>query len=339
VSVYIVARTTTSGDRRFHVRYSPGKYQPLLHLGSFKARKLAEKCRDWAEHELAEGRVPDRRLLLRNASVLEERTLASYADEWIASRVDVTPYTREKYAATIRQSKAAAIWSLTPAKAQPSDVQAFIRLLERRSLKPSTIRHYVDHLRAVLDYAGIEPNPARHVRVKLPRMVNEAPDPPSHDDVVKILNELRPSLRVPVALLEACGLRVSEACALAWGSVHPGELIVEKGKTTRARRSVPLPDDFVPLLGDRGSKADKVFPGLNRGIIANNVRRASARAGITIYSPHDLRHRAISRWVLLGENILEVQRRAGHSRASITLDVYSHVRCDTREAWRVLLEH
>lgn len=39
---------------------------------------------------------------------------------------------------------------------------------------------------------------------------------------------------------------------------------------------------------------------------------------------HDLRHTAISHWIAAGLDVVTVQRRAGHTRPSITLDLYSH---------------
>jgi integrase len=39
---------------------------------------------------------------------------------------------------------------------------------------------------------------------------------------------------------------------------------------------------------------------------------------------HDLRHTAISHWIAAGLDVVTVQRRAGHARPSITLDLYSH---------------
>jgi integrase len=39
---------------------------------------------------------------------------------------------------------------------------------------------------------------------------------------------------------------------------------------------------------------------------------------------HDLRHTAISHWVAAGLNVKIVQRRAGHAKASITYDFYTH---------------
>jgi len=43
------------------------------------------------------------------------------------------------------------------------------------------------------------------------------------------------------------------------------------------------------------------------------------------YHPHDLRHRRITVWHQSGVVARELAERAGHARASVTLDVYSHV--------------
>ena len=55
------------------------------------------------------------------------------------------------------------------------------------------------------------------------------------------------------------------------------------------------------------------------------MERACRAAGIVHYSPHDLRHRRISIWHGQGVPVANIAARVGHSRASMTLDVYSHV--------------
>jgi len=58
------------------------------------------------------------------------------------------------------------------------------------------------------------------------------------------------------------------------------------------------------------------------------MTRACKHAGIPSATPHDLRHRYISLLVLAGVPLPDVREVVGHSRASITLDVYSHVLMD-----------
>jgi integrase len=55
-------------------------------------------------------------------------------------------------------------------------------------------------------------------------------------------------------------------------------------------------------------------------------------AGIPHFHPHDLRHRRISLWHHQGIPARQLAERAGHSRPSMSLDVYSHVLMDETEA-------
>jgi integrase len=55
------------------------------------------------------------------------------------------------------------------------------------------------------------------------------------------------------------------------------------------------------------------------------MARACQNAGVPHYSPHGLRHRRITMWHQSGVVARELAEPAGHSRASMTLDVYAHV--------------
>lgn len=50
--------------------------------------------------------------------------------------------------------------------------------------------------------------------------------------------------------------------------------------------------------------------------------RAVCLEGVT---PHDLRHTAVSLWILAGTDVGTVSTRAGHSSTSFTLDRYGHL--------------
>jgi integrase/recombinase XerD len=60
------------------------------------------------------------------------------------------------------------------------------------------------------------------------------------------------------------------------------------------------------------------------------MRRACKAAGIAFYSPHDLRHRYASVKIAEGVPVTDLAAQLGHSRKSLTLDVYSHVLIDER---------
>lgn len=69
----------------------------------------------------------------------------------------------------------------------------------------------------------------------------------------------------------------------------------------------------------------KLFPGLKEGTMRDAMARACRSAKIPSYSPHDLRHRRGSLWHASGMPARELAERMGHSKASMSLDVYTHV--------------
>jgi integrase len=74
---------------------------------------------------------------------------------------------------------------------------------------------------------------------------------------------------------------------------------------------------------------------LTDGQIRDSITRACRLAKIAHYHPHDLRHRRISLWVAHGIDPVTVKTWAGHSNASMSLDVYSHVVIDReKDDWR-----
>jgi integrase len=81
------------------------------------------------------------------------------------------------------------------------------------------IRRYLGSLKQVLDHAGVEPNPARHRTVKLPKITREEPNPPTARHVLTILRRVPARMVLPLNVLEHCGLRVGEAVSLRWATL------------------------------------------------------------------------------------------------------------------------
>jgi integrase len=76
---------------------------------------------------------------------------------------------------------------------------------------------------------------------------------------------------------------------------------------------------------DDRSTGRRLFPDLKEGTMRDAMARACRSAGIPLYSPHDLRHRRGSLWHASGMPARELAERMGHSKASMSLDVYTHV--------------
>jgi integrase len=168
-----------------------------------------------------------------------------------------------------------------------ADVQEW---LAAQDLKPSSLKRYLATLRQVLDHTGSDPNPARDASLRLPRVVEEEPQPPSRDEVAQIVAHAPARWRLPLRPLEATGMQVGELSALRWGDVD----------LAGSRFRQPHPDQgphWRPALGP------------------------------------DLRHRRPSLWHAKGVPARELAARAGHARASMSLDVYSHVLVDDDDEW------
>jgi len=202
-------------------------------------------------------------------------------------------------------------------------------------LKPSSLRRYIETLRAVLDYAGVDPNPARDPRVRVPREQHEEVEPPSGAEVQAIILESPAKWRLALTTLAETGMRVGELHALEWRDVDEAGLRfrIRAGKTRAARRWVAVSADLMDEVTRQTPPDDRlaerrVFPGATPTTIKNIMRRACHAAGTTLYSPHDLRHCYASVQIARDVPVTNLAAQLGHTRKSLTLDTYSHVLLD-----------
>ena len=330
-SASIVRRTTPRGKRRFVVQYRlGGRDSRTRHGGSFGTLREAEMRLQWISGELAAGRVPD---LGMNRAPIAVETFRVLADRYLDTRIDATENTLKTYRQAFKHL--GKLEHVDPHTVTLADVQEWVSGL---SLAPASVRKYLDALRQVLDFAGVEPNPARSQRLRLPRADSEEVNPPTFQHVAALLDAITPKYRRHVELLNWTGLRVGELQALTWGDLDfPGHrLRVARGRTkgrTAGRRMIPLPSDLLADLASLVPLEDRdldapVFPGLSDDGLRNAMSRACKLAGVPAFGPHDLRHRYISLLVLAGVPASVVKGFVGHARASMTLDVYSHVLLD-----------
>jgi integrase len=327
---FIITRPTSTGARRYVVKYKLGGREATAKTaGTFKTRREAEARREWVLLEMAAMRVPDVRVLHPKP----RRRLEDECRRWRESRLDHAESTR----AAMAHHQTRIVWGLgadtDPASITVADVQGFVAALAV-DLKARTVQLYLATLKQVLDHAEVVPNPARDRRVRVPRVVAEEPVPPSWREVELLLAAIPDRYRLLVRVLEATGLRVGEALAATWGDLDAGASRLRvsrvRTKTAAGRRWAQLPEPLLEglLAGtppDDRSPDRRLFAGLNQDNFRGAMARACQRAGIPVYSAHDLRHRRISVWFQEGVPLIDIARRAGHARASLSADVYGHV--------------
>jgi integrase len=205
-----------------------------------------------------------------------------------------------------------------------------------QDLAASTLTHYWATHRQILDFTGVRPNPARDPSVKLPKVRTEEVSPPSAGHFLAMLGWITDTDIIrAVVTMEQTGMAIGETLALEWGDVDIAgcefrlrRAAVKGGIRSRARR-VQVPEWLMSLIVDSCPLEDRTATRRVFQVTARRIRAAMEAAcntaGIPVYTPHDLRHRRLSLWHGQGVPARELAARAGHSRASMTLDVYSHV--------------
>jgi len=326
----ITTRHASSGPR-YVVRFRlGGRAYPLTHGGSFRTMKEARARRDLIAGELAAGRNPADVL---RAAVEQPRfrTFGDFAAAYSTSRVDFADATTKNLGSHLK-AILPTFKDRDPTTITAADVQTWIAGL---TLKPSSVRRYVATLRAVLDFADVDPNPARDQRVKLPREEQTVVDPPTAAEVDTIIATVPQRWRLPLRVLEQTGCRVGELHSLAWMDVDESgaRLRIRQGKTAAARRWVQMPEWLMAEIAATVPREDRtdtrsVFPGFTPDVAKNVMARACKAAGIAHRHPHDLRHRYASVKIAEGVPVTQLAAQLGHSRKSLTLDVYSHVLID-----------
>lgn len=308
---------------------SGGRESRLRHLGSFRTKKEADACVDWARMLLAQGRLPDRVAMLGLQDRQDSPSVARAVTAWLATRIDLSPSSRDTYGHLAKLIVEHPIGLQPLASVTPSMIQQLVASLSERRLARKTISITIGILAMVLDDAGVDQNPARHRSVRLPRESRPVIQPPALEHVLGALEHLAPHNAMTIALLEATGLRIAEACALRQVDVDraKGRLRVRHGKGDK-HRFAPCPVELAAALPE-GNPVLGVTP----DSIRNALQRACKSAGVPRFTPHDLRHRWITRLILRGVPVTQVAAWAGHKQPSMTTDVYGAVLCDVEEAW------
>ena len=134
----------------------------------------------------------------------------------------------------------------------------------------------------LLDFVGVEPNPASDPRVKLPKRVTEEANPPSDDHFLAIIEKLLPRWRLFFITVEQGGLRISESGCADLGRCRRGRRAAASPPLRDQDRTVAwvqLPAWLMEAIEDTCPLEDrvperKVFQGLN----VSTARQAMTRA-------------------------------------------------------------
>jgi integrase/recombinase XerD len=184
-------------------------------------------------------------------------------------------------------------------------------------------------------------------RIASPRQ-KRLPEALSEDQVRRLLGGIRnPVHKTCLAVMYACGLRISEATTLEVGAIDRASQVLRIIGKGDKERLVPLPR---PVLDDlsclwRGHhNRHWLFPNrrgdapLNSRVLSRSFAAAAAAAGIRReVTPHALRHSYATRLIENGVDIRVVQILLGHANIASTA-IYTHLTTPTRASLHGLLD-
>ena len=244
-----------------------------------------------------------------------------------------------------------------------SDVQAFVKSLELREVKPATddepartmspgtVRNIYEVLVRVLAAAAedrvIASSPCK--RITLPRDHDDEVRVPTLEDVERIRAALDEQWQAIPVVLAGSGLRIGELLGLRLSDVNflrrtirverqrlqSGKVAPLKSKASR--RTVPAGKVVIDALAahlkahpaaletaDPALFVDEVHDPLSYRRWKRLLANAATAAGVELTS-HSFRHFAASALISGGASVKQVQTFLGHASAVITLRTYAHM--------------
>ncbi len=236
-------------------------------------------------------------------------------------------------------------------------------------LSPRMIRYIHAILHGALKQAVREGLVIRNVTeaVTLPRHQRKEFTPLTQEQVIKFLNSIKNDKFYPAILLDlGSGLRLGELLALRWQDVDlknavirvrqslasvKGQWLFQEPKSEKSRRSIPIPKDIITelkahkarqnqeklLAGTAYQDHDLVFAmpdgnPLKVRSFQEHFEKLLSNAGMPRVRFHDLRHTYATLLLEAGEHPKVVQELLGHSQITMTLDTYSHVLPELKQA-------
>ena len=288
-------------------------------------------------------------------------TVGEYLSAWLDSTLTQSPKTLERYRELAERQVAPHLGGIKMQKLTPEHIERWHAALLSEGLSPRTVGHAHRVLGAALRRAVENGTLARNVAAirKPPAVEQDEIEILTPEQVTAVLDSLKGhSLHPIVSLALATGVRRGELLALEWRDIDldRGVLRVERSveetkaglrlkppKTKRGRRNIGLPADTVAMLREhrkaqmelrlalgQGGQPVLVFSTIEGGHlkpngISRSWRQTCKARKLPRVQFHALRHTHASTLIRAGVDVLTISRRLGHSRASMTLDVYGHL--------------
>jgi integrase len=290
-------------------------------------------------------------------------TVATYATHWIENIAPATrsAITVERYETMLRNHIIPGIGSTELQRLDGTVIDGFYATRRKMGLASLTLHHIHSLLRQVLASAvkakKLARSPIADIETKPKAKRQDKIEVLSEAELAKLLDHLKGHwLYMPTLLAANTGMRRGEILGLRWRDIDAatlqvcqtvqevgGKLILKTPKTDRSARTINVPASLLPELERHrkeqleqrlklglGGRPELVFtsplgamlkPDSFSEAFANKV----AELDIKQITFHGLRHTHITHLLKSGVPVHVVSARAGHAKASTTLDTYSHL--------------
>jgi integrase len=301
-------------------------------------------------------------------------SLNKYLDKWLDTAAKPRLRTRsfDDYTSLLKRYVRDPLGAIRLSDLRPVHIQRLYRSMQDNGLSPRVIRytHAVlsSALKQAVKWEMLFRNPA--AVVDLPRLARKemrAMTPDEASAFLAAVRDIRMSALFTFAL--TTGMRPQEYLALKWSDVNlnKGTATVRRAivwsqkkgvgwhfdepKTSRSRRTIPLPASTVKALIElrRRQGEERLRVGSecqDHGLVFTTkfgnpidiptltkqwFKPALVRAELPVFRLYDLRHTHATLLLSNGENPKVASERLGHSTIVLTLDTYSHVLPDMQE--------
>ncbi len=283
--------------------------------------------RDLIAGELASRRNPADLLRAMLVAPAPSRTVERWAERFLGSRIDIDTNTTRNYRTALKKA-GETFGNRNPATITVDEVAAWVSELAGKA--------------RARNGAAIPRRVPAPPRLRRPRAEPGARPPgeaaeagtrgaePAHGGAVPSdSGRDGERWRLLFITVEQGALRLGEAVGLRWADVDAANVRLRLPRSATKRdkaRWIYLPDWLIAAIEETCPLEDrvperKVFGGISEASAYQAMTRACTLAKTGHFHPHDLRHRRLTIWHQAGV----LAERAGHSRPSMTLDVYSHV--------------
>lgn len=328
-----------NGQWRARYRDGDGKE----HARHFDRKVDAQRWLDQVTVSLATGTYADPKA--------GQVTFAAFFGEWSARQV----WAPGTVLAMSLAARSAPFGTKPIKQVRRSDVEAWIKTMDTAGLAPGTIKTRVVNVRSVFRAAVndrvIGTDPTNGVRLPRARRAEAAMSIPTPEEVGQLLVVSDPRFRTFIALCAFAGLRLGETAAVQIGDIDflrksltihrqvqrmNGGVVDVRAPKYGSERVIYLADMLVDMLAhhvaafgtngpDRWLFAGEGEHPPHQNTVGYWWRKTLRDAQLSGVKLHDLRHFYASGLIAAGCDVVTVQRSLGHSKATTTLNTYSHL--------------